>query len=89
MNIADTIRNAHDRGAHRPFHKAAMIKKPHTPTDPDTLEICNDPLPSHRASAGNKYTPTLKALKMGQAIKCKPEEVGRVAGAMVAKEGAK
>ena len=82
MNIADTIRSAHERGAHRPFHKAHMIKQPIKPTNPDTLQICNDPLPAHRASKGNKYESTLKALKLGQAIKCKTEEVGRVAGAM-------
>ena len=82
MNIADTIKNASDRGAHRPFHKAHMIKQPVKPTDPDTLEICNDPLPAHRASPGNKYAAILLVLKIGQAIKCKPEEVGRVSGAM-------
>lgn len=59
-----------------------MIKEPVKPTDPSTLEICNDPLPSHRASCGNKYEATIKAMKMGQAIKCLPSEVGRVAGAL-------
>lgn len=82
MNIADTIRNARDQGAHRPFKNAKLVKDPVFRTNPDTLEICDDPLPSHRASAGNKYEPTLKKLKLGQAIKCLPAEVGRVAGAM-------
>ena len=59
-----------------------MIKQPVKPTDPATLEICNDPLPTHRASAGNKYAEILKAIKPGQCIKCSPEEIGRVQGAM-------
>ena len=82
MNIADTIRNARAQGAHRPFKDAKMIKDPVKPTDPKTLVICDDPLPTHRASCGNKYEPTIKAMKVGQAIKCLPSEVGRVAGAM-------
>lgn len=51
-------------------------------TDPSTLVICDDPLPTHRASCGNKYEPLIAAMKMGQAIKCLPSEVGRVSGAM-------
>lgn len=82
MNIADTIRTAHTQGAHRPFHKIAMTKKPAKLTDPATLEICNDPVPMCRASSGNKYEAKLKALKLGQAIKCAPGEIGRVSGAM-------
>lgn len=59
-----------------------MVKQPNKPTDPDTLEICDDPLPSHRASVGNKYEATIKAMKIGQAIKCLPSEIGRVSGAV-------
>lgn len=59
-----------------------MVKEPVKPTDPSTLEICNDPIPTHRASCGNKYAELLKKLKPGQCIKCRPEEVGRVQGAM-------
>lgn len=59
-----------------------MTKQPAKLTNPETLEICNDQLPAHRARPGNKYEAVLKALKPGQAIKCKPEEVGRVSGAM-------
>lgn len=80
--IKDTIKNPRNYDANRPFGAAPMIKQPVKPTDPNTLVICNDPIPTHRASPGNKYTETLKAMKMGQCIKCKPEEVGRVQGAM-------
>jgi len=82
MNIAQTIRNAGSHGAHRPFHKAHMTKQPVKPTDPDTLQICSDPMPKHRASAVNKYEKTFAAMKMGQSVKCKPNETGRISGAM-------
>ena len=59
-----------------------MTKQPVKPTDPSTLEICNDPLPAARASSGNKYEPLFKAMKLGQAIKCQPTEVGRLGGAL-------
>lgn len=82
MNISETIKTPRHFDANRPFGKVQMIKTPVKPTDPSTLTICNDPLPVHRASCGNKYTPILQALKLGQCIKCKPEEIGRVQGAM-------
>lgn len=82
MNIADTIRNARQQGAHRPFKDAQMTRAETKRTDPATLVICDDPLPTHRASCGNKYESKIKAMKLGQAIKCEPSEVGRVSGAM-------
>lgn len=59
-----------------------MIKQPPKPTDPATLTICNDPLPAGRASPEPKYAAKFRELKIGQALKCKPEEVGRIAGAL-------
>ena len=59
-----------------------MIKQPARRTDPATIEICDDPIPSHRASCGNKYEAILSNLKVGQAIKCQPSEVGRMSGAL-------
>jgi hypothetical protein len=50
--------------------------------DPAALVICDDPLPAGRASPGAKYVPVFAAMKPGQAIKCKPEEVTRVGHAM-------
>ena len=82
MNIAETIKTPRHHDANRPFGKAPMTKQPVKPTDPSTLTICNDPIPSHRASPGNKYEAVLKTMKIGQCIKCLPEEVGRIQGAM-------
>lgn len=82
MNISDTIKNARKQGANRPFGEAKMIKQPAKQIDPALLEICNDPIPSHRASPGNKYEAVLKTMKIGQCIKCPPEAVGSVAGAV-------
>lgn len=59
-----------------------MTKKPIKRTDPATITICDDQIPSHRASCGNKYEPILSKLKIGQAIKCEPNEVGRMGGAL-------
>jgi hypothetical protein len=52
------------------------------PVNPELLTICDDPLPAHRASLGNKYAPILRQLKPGQAIKCATADVGRVCGAL-------
>lgn len=82
MSIKDTIKTPRHHDANRPFGAAPMIKQPVKPTDPSTLEICNDPIPTHRASCGNKYAALLKNIKPGQCIKCSPEEVGRIQGAM-------
>lgn len=59
-----------------------MVKKPPQSIDPSTLVICNDPIPGHRASSGNKYEAVLLSLKHGQCVKCAPGEVGGVAGAL-------
>lgn len=50
--------------------------------DPDTMTICDDPMPAHRASPGCKYDATFGALKPGQAIKCQPDDVNRIANAL-------
>jgi len=53
-----------------------------TELDVEQLVICDDPLPASRASPINKYVPLFSSMKVGQAIKCKPEEVARVGHAM-------
>lgn len=50
--------------------------------NPDTLTICDDPLPAHRARPGCKYEAKFRPLKIGQAIKCQPTDVNRVANAL-------
>jgi len=82
MNIAETIKTPRHHDANRPFGAAKMIKQPSKPIDPALLEICNDPIPSHRASPGNKYEAVLKTMKIGQCIKCPPGAVGSVSGAV-------
>ena len=52
------------------------------PVDPDTLTLCNDPLPSHRARPGCKYAAVFGTMKPGQAIKCGPDDVNRIANAL-------
>ncbi len=79
MNIKDTIKNARTQGANRPFGAVQMTIEP---TDPAKLVICNDPLPTHRASPGNKYHSVFGVMKPGQCLKCKPDEVGRIQAAM-------
>lgn len=63
-----------------PDGKKATRKR--TELDVEQLVICDDPLPASRASPINKYVPLFSSMKVGQAIKCKPEEVARVGHAM-------
>ena len=58
------------------------VARKRTELDVEQLVICDDPLPAGRASPGAKYVPVFSAMKPGQAIKCKPEEVTRVGHAM-------
>lgn len=82
MNIEDIIKTPRHGDANRPFGTAPMVKTPVKPTDPSMLEVCDDPIPAHRASAGNKYEAVLKTLKLGQCIKCAPSEIGRISSAL-------
>jgi hypothetical protein len=82
MSIAQTIQHARNHGAHRPFGAAPMTKTAAKPTDPDTLLICDDPLPTSRLHAGKKYEPTFERMRLGQSINCASDQVGHVSGAM-------
>lgn len=48
------------------------------------VEICDDPLPGGRAkpSAERKYDARFELMKPGQALKCEPGDVGKIAHAM-------
>lgn len=81
-SIANTIKNPRLHDANRPFGQAPMVKGRPQYTDPAALEICDDPLPTGRASSGHKYGTVFATLKLGQAIKCAPADVGRIAGAL-------
>ena len=50
--------------------------------DPSSLSICDDPVLSKKPVVGTKYGEILKALKPGQAIKCPPNAVGHLCGAL-------
>ncbi len=71
-------------GNRHPITGASMKPKkaPAEFVDPNKISICDDPLPSHRASPGSKYDNILKKLKPGQCIKCPPSDVGRITGAL-------
>lgn len=70
------------RPVNQPVFQRKEAKKTRGELDPSALVICDDPLPAGRASPGAKYVPVFTAMKPGQAIKCKPEEVTRVGHAM-------
>lgn len=70
--------------AKQPTRTTKMPKKPTTSTrrvDPATLEIADDPLPSVRLIT-NKYWPIFGKMKVGQNIRCRPDEVQPVANAL-------
>lgn len=52
------------------------------PIDLNTLEICNDPLPEHRAKAALKYEALFSGLTPGQSIKCESADTGKLAHAL-------
>lgn len=66
----------------KPEPAASKATRKRTELDVEQLVICDDPLPASRASPINKYVPLFSSMKVGQAIKCKPEEVARVGHAM-------
>ena len=47
----------------------------------EELSVCNDPIPESRAKQEGKYEHLLSKMKPGQAIKCPPNAVGRIANA--------
>jgi len=51
-------------------------------TDPDELQITNDPIPVSRCVPVHKYHDKFSQMKIGQCIRCTSKEVGKVAGAL-------
>lgn len=78
--IATTIKTPRHHDANRPFGAAAMVKQVHR-IDVAHLKVCNDPIPSTRM-VPNKYATLFAALKVGQAIKCKPQETSSITAAL-------
>lgn len=81
-SIASTIKTQRLHDANRPFGATQMTKQAAKLTDPSTLKICSDPLPQGRSSPGFKYAALFLSMKVGQCVKCQPDEVGRIAGAL-------
>lgn len=68
--------------AKQPTKTTKMPKKPITRRiDPSELEIASDPLPSVRLVT-NKYWPIFGKMKVGQNVRCKPDEVQPVSQAL-------
>lgn len=62
--------------------KMAHPKKAPVLVNVEELVIASDPLPTGRAAPQHKYEAKFKAMKVGQNIVCKPDEVGKIGGAM-------
>ena len=87
MTVATQIRG-HFPGIANKFQSKPM-PKPKGPmifVDVDKLEICNDPLPSNRATANEyKYDAVFDRLLLrapNQCIKCDRKKVGVISGAL-------
>lgn len=80
MNIKETIATAAKRGAHNPF-PGAKVRSNTWHIGEDDLEICDDPVSTKR-SYPSKYEGIIKQMIPGQAIRCPPTQVNRVAGAL-------
>ena len=68
-------------GKSSPFTAVPRAKKIFAFVDADSLTITNDPLPKRRASP-NKYSVIFDKLKIGQCVKCEPNEAAKVAHAL-------
>mgnify|MGYP001767424950 CR=1 FL=1 len=62
--------------------KVKTPKKPPVLVNVEELVIASDPLPTGRAAPQHKYEAKFKAMKVGQNIVCKPDEVGKISCAM-------
>ena len=67
-----------------PFiQKPKRTNKPSTMIDPNSLVICDDKFPEARANSTEyKYDAKFAKMKPGQALECKPADIGRVSGAL-------
>lgn len=65
-----------------PFKQPRRKPSPPAFADVSQVEICDDPLPEVRATPGSKYEPVFERMKVGQAIACRSEDVGKIANGM-------
>lgn len=64
---------------------ATTVKKPIGPmefTDIAALQITDDPITPATKIGGDKYSHLFSKMKLGQSIKCRPDDAPKVAGAM-------
>ena len=87
MNVATQIRGNFPSIANK--YQSKPAPKPKGPmifVDVDKLEICHDPLPSHRAvTEEHKYDAVFDRLQPrtpNQCVKCDRKSVGRIGGAL-------
>lgn len=65
-----------------PLPQNMTIKKPAQPVDVASLSIASDPLPACRSAVPNKYAEILSGLKVGQNIRCQPNDIGKITSAL-------
>ena len=58
------------------------VKRPFKAVDINSLEIVNDPVQVNRATVSAKYGELFSKMKFGQAIKCQPDEAGKIGHAL-------
>ena len=58
------------------------VKRQSKLVDVSSLVIVNDPIPDTRATVTAKYGELFAKLKFGQAIKCGPDEAGKIGHAL-------
>jgi hypothetical protein len=63
-------------------HTTRKPRKPAAPTDPNALEIRDDPLPTNRSPQINKYFATFDALPTGKCVRCRSDDVGKVSAGL-------
>lgn len=68
-----------DQPMTRPRRKATA---PAQYADIDTMVITDDPVTSRTATGGDKYSTLFASMKLGQSIKCKPEDAPKVGNAL-------
>lgn len=57
-------------------------KRPFKAVDINSLEIVDDPVQVNRAAVSAKYGELFAKMKPGQAIKCQPDEAGKIGHAL-------
>ena len=65
-----------------PGQPAKTTTRAFKPVDIHSLQIVDDPVQVNRATVSAKYDELFSKLKPGQAIKCQPDEAGKIGNAL-------